>query len=86
MEPWLSGKGGEPGVFRVERADRQEGIMGFEQAWLSYGVLGKESDWRGIERICADPASPVMKNAVSELQKALGTMTGKEPVLCSGTD
>lgn len=60
--------------------------MGFEQAWLSYGVLGKESDWRGIERICADPASPVMKNAVSELQKALGTMTGKEPVLCSGTD
>lgn len=57
--------------------------MGFEQAWLSYRLIGEDSEWRGIGRICANPENPIMRNAVGELQKAFREMTGIDPVLCS---
>ena len=58
--------------------------MEFEQAWLSYRMIGKDSKWGQIGKICADLKSPVMQNAVNELQRAWKEMTGTELVKYSG--
>lgn len=57
--------------------------MGFEQAWLAYRRKGEDSEWKRIGKIFADPEGPIIKNTISELQKAFREMTGTEPVLCS---
>ena len=56
--------------------------MEFEQAWLSYRMIGEDSKWRRIGRICANPANQMIRNAVSELQKAFSGMIGTELMLC----
>ena len=59
--------------------------MGFEQAWLSYRMTEKDSEWREIKRIYADQDNLIIRNAVRELEKALREMTGAAPILCSGS-
>lgn len=68
--------------------------MGFEQAWLYYrkreGWGSKGWGSKGsISHIIVDAKdleNPAVRSGAEELKTALCQITGKEPVLCSGTD
>lgn len=55
--------------------------MSFEQAWLTYTKKTSYSDAEGIRFIYADAKDELMRNSISELQRALKAFYGEEPIL-----